>query len=159
MSEDYGDVLEQYDDAYEATQVEERQQYLPDGNHQVQITEARVEKSNWGTLQLVLVFQAVAGPSRGGTIKKYYDLEDERGQGWLKQDLFTLQFDLGKLSALPQMTPMLIGKTAEIKVQRKDVPRDAGVMKTYTNVYINKRIETDSNYIDPPVIEDNDYPF
>jgi len=32
MSEDYGDVLEQYDDAYEATQVEERQQYLPDGN-------------------------------------------------------------------------------------------------------------------------------
>ena len=105
-----------------------------------------------------MVFEALTGLSKGGTIRKYYNLEDERGQGWLKQDLSTLAFDLGKLSALPQFTPALIGKAVEINVVRKDVPKEDGTTKTYVNVYINKRIETDANYIDPPPVGD-DYPF
>lgn len=158
MSEDFADILEQFDGQYEEMEVKERQAYLPDGVYQATVIEARVETSDWDKLQLVMVFEALTGPSKGGTIKKYYDLEDERGQGWLKQDMFTLNFDLLKLSGLPQLTPVLIGKTAEIKVQRKEVPKEDGTTKTYTNVYINKRIETDSNYIDPPPVGD-DYPF
>jgi len=158
MSEDYADILEQFDGQYEEMVVEERQAYLPDGVYQATVIEARVETTDWGNLQLVMVFEALTGLSKGGTIRKYYNLEDERGQGWLKQDLSTLAFDLGKLSALPQFTPALIGKAVEINVVRKDVPKEDGTTKTYVNVYINKRIETDANYIDPPPVGD-DYPF
>lgn len=158
MSEDYADILEQFDGQYEEMVVEERQAYLPDGVYQVAVIEARVETTDWGNLQLVMVFEALTGLSKGGTIRKYYNLEDERGQEWLKQDMFTLNFDLLKLSALPQLTPVLIGKTAEINVVRKDVPKEDSATKTYVNVYINKRIETDANYIDPPPVGD-DYPF
>ncbi len=157
MSEDYADILAEHDKMYEETEVKERS-YLPDGIYQASIIEARVEKSNNGDLQLVMTFQAESGPFKGATIRKYYYLEEERGIGFVKQDMHTLNFDLMKLSDLPMKTDFLIGKCAEIKVQHKDVPRDDGSIKTYVNVYINKLIQTDSNYIDPPPVGD-DYPF
>jgi len=159
MSKDYGDILEKYDSQYDDLVVEQRRSYLPEGIYQAVITEARVEESDWGNLQLMFTFEAVTGPSKGGTVKRFYSLEDERGQGYLKQDMATLNFDLPKLSALPQLTTMLIGTFAEIKVQRKEVVKEDGKTKTYTNVYINKLIETDPYYPDVQNSQYDDAPF
>lgn len=138
---DYQYELEQYDKEYKDLPLRERGARLPEGVYQVEVKEARVEQSggDFDNLQLALVFEVISGEHEGTRHTKWTNLDNEVGRSITKEDLHTLApetFDNAKLSDLPRLTGMLIEQRAEIRV--KENHKDG---KTYTNTYINKRLD------------------
>lgn len=157
--DDYAAMLSRFDDDFDDLPV--YQGALPDGTYHARITEARVERADWGGLQFFMRFEAVDGPHEGGTVSKYTTLDDDDPElratrhGFVKSDLITLGFDTTddqgdrvcsiKLSDLadPRITAEIVGKVVVIKVARKPYVDRNGEDKTRINVYINKLIQTE----------------
>lgn len=101
---------------------------LPDGPHTATISENVLSQSDFGW-SLMLRFQ-----SEDGSIRKWYNLEDEEKRGWAAQDMRRLGYDR-KLSELDQACEnnYFIGLVCEIAVKTKP-----GTERDYTNVYVNR---------------------
>lgn len=151
---DIGTELEAYDEHWKGIEVQDAPEFggLPDGRYQVEVDQARVEHSQRsGRPQLTLIFKVISGEYAGRYTGKFTGLDTDMGREIAKNDLHRLGLDIDKLSGLPQVTPMLIGVTAEIGLQTK--PGKDG--NEYQNTYINKLIEVDAgNYIEPPPVDD-----
>jgi len=140
---DINQELAQYDSEYEGIEIRENNyEELPDGTYQVEVIEARVEHSSGESrrLQFTMVMRVLA-PSdyveRRTT--KCTGLEHEVGRSIMKNDLHRMGLEIGKLSDLPSITPVMIGAIMEIAIVTNE--KDGN---TYHNKYINKMFDSEA---------------
>ncbi len=124
----FADEMGQFDDEAEAARQEPRRGILPDGTHQAQIVESRVEERD-GRFAWVIKFS-----NDKGSINKWNNLDNEIGRKIAIQDADDLGYT-GPLSGLQKAceSEIFLGIVCEINVKTK-----AGKDRDYTNVYLNK---------------------
>lgn len=153
----FADEYEQYDEEHTQESVRERgggeYRTLPDGTHQVTITESRcaVYNDRW-------VFE-LGFDNQNGSVRKFQNLDNEIGRKIALQDADTLGWPYGtKISMLEQACEegRFLNLVCEIRVKTKP-----GDTRDFTSVYINKVLGRNDQFVpaagapDP----DDDIPF
>lgn len=126
--------LAQYDDAFESTLVEERDDYapIPDGKFQVNIEKAEMARTKGGNQPMLKLTLKVLTPQyKNRLLWKHYVIKQDNLK-WLKQDLATCGLTLDRLSVLPHNLERLIG--IKLDVQKK-------TSGEFENIYLNRKLE------------------
>lgn len=132
FEEEMAEFASQWDDAETQTGAGS----LPEGVYQAKIKVARVEKSDWDTWQLFLVFEDLNG---AGEQRMWYNLEHKVGAALAKGICLSLGWeDAAKPRALLQLEKVcasgfFLDKVVEIRVKDKQ-----GEDKVFKQVFINK---------------------
>lgn len=154
----FKDEMEQYDEQWEEDAAKPAGQWkrLGDGQHQVQITESRVEHDDTSdTYTWITKFQ-----NQEGSIRKWYNLDNEVGRSIAAQDSKMLGYE-GKLSGLLEWVEAEdpLWMLCEIGVKTKP-----GDTRDYTNVYLNRVLgkaepQDFGQAAEPANLADDDIPF
>ena len=108
----------------------------PDGVYQARIDRFDFEPApQTGSLQLKTEMVVSGGDHDGSRVRTWHDLQDPDKLKWLKGHLETLGLDLERLSDLADRLPEVLDTPVEIRI--KSTSRGE---KTYTNVYVNRRL-------------------
>lgn len=130
--EEMAEFVEQWDEA----ETRGSRGNLPEGIYQTKISVARVEKSDWDTWQLFIVFEDLGG---AGEQPMWYNLEHEVGAALAKGICLSLGWeDAAEPGALLKLEEVcasgfFLDKVVEIRVKDKQ-----GEDKVFKQVFINK---------------------
>lgn len=153
----FKDEMQAHDEQFEEDKAKPRGggTMLPDGKHQVQVVEFRLEQNEDGWT-VVAKFQNDAG-----SVRKWYDLGHEVSRSILAGDVAMMGYE-GVLSDLDEwiLAEEPIGVIAEIGIKTK--PGTEG--RDFTNVYLNRVLgKTELQDFAEPVAAgtstDDDIPF
>lgn len=108
----------------------------PDGVYRARIDRFDFEPApQTAALQMKTEMIITGGNHDGSRVRTWHDLQDPDKLKWLKGHLETIGLDLERLSDLADRLPEVLDVPVEIRIKttlRGD--------KTYTNVYVNKRL-------------------
>lgn len=129
----FADEMEQFDEQWEEDKIRERPgqdfKTLPDGKHQVLISESKIIQNDSGAYSWFMRFQ-----NKQGSIRKWNNLDHEVGRSVAALDGKMLGYE-GKLTGLEEAceTGMFDDLICEINIKTKP-----GEERDFTNVYINR---------------------
>ena len=148
----FEEELEQFDDEWDETEVRTGGAILAEGVYQAKITTARVERSDWDTLQWALTFEDLGGK---GFVSTWCNLEEEIGRSIAKTYATQLGYE-GKLSKLPAACASGTFEDLVVQIKVKDKHKDN---KVYKIVYINKLLGKNAGVEGNDFDGDDDLPF
>jgi len=125
--------LAQFDDAFEAAEVEERDfDPVPDGKYQVNVDKVELTRAQTsGNPMLKWTLRIFAPTHKGRMLWRNNVMASSENIKWLKQDLYTCGLQLSKLSDLPGYLEQLLNGKLEV------TKRTRGENE---NIYFNRRI-------------------
>ncbi len=125
--------LAQFDDAFEAAEVEERDfDPVPDGKYQVNVDKVELTRAQTsGNPMLKWSLRIFAPNHKGRMLWRNNVMASAENIKWLKQDLYTCGLQLSKLSDLPGYLEQLLNVKLEV------TKRTRGENE---NIYFNRRI-------------------
>jgi hypothetical protein len=130
--------LAQFDDAFAAAEVEERDfEEVPDGKYQVNVEKVELTRARSSGVPMLKWGLRILGPQhRGRMLWRNNVIGTPDNIKWLKNDLYTCGLQLTRLSELQAN----LGRLLDIKIEvNKRTNGDN------TNIYFNKRIVTDGD--------------
>jgi hypothetical protein len=154
MSQEYDNTgvadldLTQFDDDFEAAEVEEREfEDVPDGKYQVKVEKVELTKAQTTGNPMLKWTLKILGPKCAGRfLWRNSMFASKENLKWLKTDLHTCGVDITKLSELPGRLGDLLDVTLEVTKRTKG---------DNENVFFNRRVVVD----DLPVEDDSLAPF
>jgi len=125
--------LAQFDDAFEAAEVEERDfDAVPDGKYQVNVERVELTRAQTsGNPMLKWTLRIFAPTHKGRMLWRNNVMASAENIKWLKQDLYTCGLQLSKLSDFPGYLEQLLNVKLEV------TKRTRGENE---NIYFNRRI-------------------
>lgn len=113
---------------------------VPDGKYQVKVdaVEIRTNQNN-GRMELAFRLKVMTGEHTGRIIFHQREIDNPERMSYLRGDLQTCGLDITKLSELPRRLNQLLDVLLDVQVRSKPNPKDPS--KTFTNVYLNRRID------------------
>ena len=128
--------LANLDTDFGKSEVEERDfEEVPDGRYQVIVEKVEMARSKQTNTPMLKWQLKILGPHCAGRyLFRNNMIASHENLKWLKTDLVLCGLQLEKLSDLPHRLNELLDVTLEVQKKTNG---------TYTNVYLNKRIEID----------------
>lgn len=125
--------LAQFDDDFVSADVEEKDfEAVPDGKYQVKVDRVELTRSETSGNPMLKWALKILGPThKGRLLWRNNVIASKDNVKWLKQDLYTCDLQMDKLSDLPGKLETLLDVGLEVTKRTKN---------EFENIYFNRRI-------------------